>query len=181
MPHLSCFSKTEQRWQRPGTGWVKVNVDGFLVKQHARAAVGGVVRDSNGKWLTGFNMVTGMDEVFIIEAIAIVEGLKLAWLERHKQVELNCDNRILINTICNGFAPISNVAEGRLIHEWYNKDWKVTFWHVGRGCNKVADCLAKLTVGRVNQVIRFSKPPQHVLRLLEEDSHDHFTEFLTGV
>ncbi|KAH1073528.1 hypothetical protein J1N35_025856 [Gossypium stocksii] len=154
MPHLSCSSKTEQKWQRPETGWVKVNVDGSVVQQHARAVVGGGVKS---------------------------DRLKLAWLEGHKQVELNCDNGMLIDTICNGFAPISNVAEVRLIHEWYNKDWKVTFRHVGRRCNKVADCLAKLAVGRVNQVVLFPKPPQHVLRLLEEDSHGHFVEFLTGV
>ncbi|KAH1073440.1 hypothetical protein J1N35_025768 [Gossypium stocksii] len=100
-----------------------------------------------------------MDEIFMIEARAIVEGLKLAWLEGYKQVEINCDNGMLIDTICNGFAPISNIAEVRLIHEWYSKDWKVMFKHVGSGCNKVADCLAKSAVGRINQVVRFSDPP----------------------
>ncbi|MFQ6661623.1 hypothetical protein Gotur_029725 [Gossypium turneri] len=31
-----------------------------------------------------FNMVTGMDEIFKIEARAIVEGMKLAWLKGYK-------------------------------------------------------------------------------------------------
>ncbi|MBA0672363.1 hypothetical protein Goklo_024265 [Gossypium klotzschianum] len=38
----------------------------------------------DGEWLTGFNMITGMDEIFRIEARAIVEGMKLAWLKGYK-------------------------------------------------------------------------------------------------
>ncbi|MBA0696659.1 hypothetical protein Goari_003192, partial [Gossypium aridum] len=71
-----------------------------------------------------------MDEIFKIEARAIVEGMKLAWLKGFKQVEINYDNAMLIDTICNRFASISNIAEVRIIHEWCNKDWKVKFRHV---------------------------------------------------
>ncbi|MBA0664905.1 hypothetical protein Goklo_004846, partial [Gossypium klotzschianum] len=91
------------------------------------------------EWLTGFNMVIGMDEILGIEAQAIVKGMKLAWLKGYKQVEINCDNVMLIDTICNGFASIRNIAEVWLIHEWCNKNWKVKFRHVLRGSNKVAD------------------------------------------
>ncbi|MBA0870082.1 hypothetical protein Goshw_007628 [Gossypium schwendimanii] len=80
-----------------------------------------------------------MDEIFRIEARAIVEGMKLAWLKGYKQVEINCDNVMLIDTIYNEFASISNIAEVRLIHEWCNKDWKVKFRHVLRVSNKVAN------------------------------------------
>ncbi|MBA0847816.1 hypothetical protein Goshw_023937 [Gossypium schwendimanii] len=104
------------------------------------------MRNSDGQWLMGFNIVTGMDEIFRIEAQAIVEGMKLAWLKGYKQVEINCDNVMLIDTICNGFASISNIAEVQLIHEWCNKNWKVKFRHVLRGSNKVVDCLAKAAI-----------------------------------
>ncbi|MBA0570929.1 hypothetical protein Golob_004529, partial [Gossypium lobatum] len=77
-----------------------------------------------------------MDEIFKIEARTIVEGMKLAWLKGFKQVEINYDNAMLIDTICNGFASISNIAEVQIIHEWCNKDWKVKFRHVLRGSNK---------------------------------------------
>ncbi|KAA3467341.1 endonuclease/exonuclease/phosphatase family protein [Gossypium australe] len=170
MSHLVCSSKTEQRWQRPNSGWVKINVDGFVSNNNTKAAIGGAVRDSNGKWLTGFNMVTWMDEIFKIEARAIVEGMILAWLEGYKQVEINCDNAVLIDTICNGFASISNIAEVRLIHEWCKKDWKVKFRHVWRGSNKVADCLAKAAIRKINQIVLFPGPPQYVIQLIEEDS-----------
>ncbi|MBA0664903.1 hypothetical protein Goklo_004846, partial [Gossypium klotzschianum] len=167
MVHLACSSKTEQRWQRPDSGWVKINVDGFVSKNIIKAAIRGAMRNSDEEWLTGFNMVIGMDEILGIEAQAIVKGMKLAWLKGYKQVEINCDNVMLIDTICNGFASIRNIAEVWLIHEWCNKNWKVKFRHVLRGSNKVADCLAKAAIGKLNQVVLFPIPPQYVIRLLE--------------
>lgn len=44
-----------------------------------------------------------------VEARAVVEGLKLAWIRGFKQVEVNYDNALLISTICNGFALVSEV------------------------------------------------------------------------
>ncbi|KAK5795335.1 hypothetical protein PVK06_036597 [Gossypium arboreum] len=122
MVHLAYSSKTKQRWQRPDSGWVKINVDGSISKNNTKVAIGGAVRNSDGEWLTGFNMVTGIDEIFRTEVQVIVEGMKRAWLKGYKQVEINCDNVMLIDTICNGFASISNIAEVWLIHEWCNKD-----------------------------------------------------------
>ncbi|MFQ6622279.1 hypothetical protein Gotur_002322 [Gossypium turneri] len=126
---------------------VKVNVDGSVSTVISKPTIGGTVRDSNGKWLTGFAMVTGMAEVFQVEARAVVEGLKLAWMKGYKQVQINYDNALLIDTIHNGFASISNIREVRLIHEWCHKDWKIKFRHVLRESNKVADCLAKAKIG----------------------------------
>ncbi|MBA0613947.1 hypothetical protein Godav_014301, partial [Gossypium davidsonii] len=83
---------------------------------------------------------------------------------------------MLLDIICNGFALISNIAEVRLTHEWCNKDWKVKFRHVLRESSKVADCLAKAAIGKLNQVVLFPVPPQYVIRLLEEDTHDSLYE-----
>ncbi|KAH1072821.1 hypothetical protein J1N35_025149 [Gossypium stocksii] len=74
------------------------------------------------RWLTGFAMVTKVAKVFQIEARAIVERLKLAWLKGYKQIEINCDNAMFIDILCNGFPSISNITEVLLIHEWCNKD-----------------------------------------------------------
>ncbi|MBA0574646.1 hypothetical protein Golob_001834, partial [Gossypium lobatum] len=86
---------------------------------------------------------------------------------------------MLIDTIRNGFASISNIAEVRLIHEWCNKDWKVKFRHVLRGSNKVVDCLTNATIGKVNQVVPFPVPPLCVIRLVEEDAHNSLYEGTT--
>ncbi|MBA0804731.1 hypothetical protein Gohar_004299, partial [Gossypium harknessii] len=107
-------------------------------------------------------MVTRVAEVFQIEARTIVEGLKLAWLKGYKQVEINCDDAMFIDIICNGLASISNITGLRLIHKWCNKDWKVKFRHVLRGSNKLTDCLANAAIGNLNQLVLFTDPPQYV-------------------
>lgn len=57
-------------------------------------------------WLMGFGMATGMAKMLHVEALAIVEGMKLTWRNGYKQFEVNYDNVLLIDTICNGFTPI---------------------------------------------------------------------------
>ncbi|MBA0785030.1 hypothetical protein Gotri_000183, partial [Gossypium trilobum] len=56
-------------------------------------------------------MVTMVSNVFQIKARAVVEGLKLVWSRGFKQVEVDCDNAMLIDTIQNGFALINNIEE----------------------------------------------------------------------
>ncbi|KAK5840539.1 hypothetical protein PVK06_009441 [Gossypium arboreum] len=107
--------------------------------------------------------------------------MKLAWLNGYKHVEINCDNAMLTETICNGFASISNIEEVRLFHEWCKKDWKVKFRHVGRESNKVTDWLAKAAIGRINQLALFPNPPNFVIHLLEEDSNVHSYEGSSSV
>lgn len=118
-----------------------------------------------------FAMVIGVAEIYQIEARAIVKGQKLSWINGYKQIEVNCDNAMLIDTIWNGFVTLSNIPKVRAIHEWCTKDWKVKFRHVLRDSNKVADGLAMMEMERLNQVSIYQDPPQNVICLLEEDNH----------
>ncbi|MBA0572160.1 hypothetical protein Golob_002518, partial [Gossypium lobatum] len=70
-------------------------------------------------------MVISMADIFQIEAQGILEGLKLAWMRGFRQVEMESDNALLIDTIRNDFVENSNIVEVRLIHEWCNRDWQV--------------------------------------------------------
>ncbi|MBA0701147.1 hypothetical protein Goari_027443 [Gossypium aridum] len=114
-------------------------------------------------------MVIGMADIFQIEVRAILEGLKLAWMRGFRQVEVESDNALLIDSIRNGFAANSNTVEVQLIHEWCNRDWQVKLRHVLRESNKVADCLEKTVEGGMNQLVVLADPPSHVRRLLKED------------
>lgn len=127
-----------------------------------RASIGGVFRDSKGQWITGFSMRVGMAVITRIEALAILEGLQLAWELGYKQVEVNCDNALLVDTFYNGFAAISRLNEIQQIHVWCSKAWKVKFCHVLKGTNKVADLLAKTAVGPLDKLQAFHVPPPHV-------------------
>lgn len=87
-----------------------------------KTGIGGVIRDNDGKWLLGYAMKIGMAKIFRVDALAILKGMKLAWQNGYKQVEVNCENVLLVGTICNGFAPISDNNEVRQIHEWGKKN-----------------------------------------------------------
>ncbi|MBA0642258.1 hypothetical protein Goklo_026681 [Gossypium klotzschianum] len=78
-----------------------------------------------------------------VEAKAILEGLKLVWDRGFRQVELECDNAMLIEFIRNGWAS--------------------------RDANKVADCIAKANGGVMDQLIIFENSSRYVRDLLEED------------
>ncbi|MBA0850059.1 hypothetical protein Goshw_024642 [Gossypium schwendimanii] len=87
----------------------------------------------------------------MVEARAILEGLKLVWDRGFRQVELECDNAMLIEFIRNGWAS------------------KVKSRHIQRDANKVVDCIAKANGGMMDQLIIFEDSSRYVQNLLEED------------
>ncbi|KAK5833114.1 hypothetical protein PVK06_016926 [Gossypium arboreum] len=88
-------------------------------------------------------MMIGMSDIFQVESWAMLEGLKLAWAQGFRQVELESDNALLIDVIQNGLVAGNNCSEIRLIHDWCSKDWDVKFRYILRDNNKVVDCIAK--------------------------------------
>ncbi|KAH1039050.1 hypothetical protein J1N35_040793, partial [Gossypium stocksii] len=166
---ISIASATAWARSFGNNGGMEQNIDGLMSTSRKKAAVGGVFRGPIGGWLVGFEMVIGMADIFQIEARAIFEGLKLAWMRGFRQVDVERDNALLIDTIRNNFVANSIIVEVRLIHEWCNKDWQVKLRHVRRESNKVVDCFAKTAGGGINQLFELVDPPSHVRRLLEED------------
>ncbi|KAA3462825.1 SKP1-like protein 1A [Gossypium australe] len=104
---------TQKHWQPPAPGWIKINVDRLISANWLHAAVGGVFTGSEGEWLVGFAMRTGIIDIFQVEVRAVLKGLKLAWARGCRQVELKSNNAFLIDIIRNGFTATSNMAEIR--------------------------------------------------------------------
>ncbi|PNX66909.1 ribonuclease H, partial [Trifolium pratense] len=46
-------------WKKPQEGWVKLNCDGAYKDTLELAGCGGLLRDSNGRWLTGYSRKIG--------------------------------------------------------------------------------------------------------------------------
>lgn len=77
--------------------------------------MGGVFRDADAKWACGFFMVISKALIFQIEARAIYEGLNIAWDKGFRQVELECDNAFLVETLVAGEAESNKLVQLRLI------------------------------------------------------------------
>ncbi|MBA0792797.1 hypothetical protein Gohar_017265 [Gossypium harknessii] len=93
-----------------------------------------------------FTFMTISHQLPKVEAIAILEGLKLVWDQGFRKVELECDNAMLIEFIRN-----------------------VKSRHIQKDANKVADCIAKANGGVMDQLIIFEDSSRYVRNLLEED------------
>lgn len=88
-------------------------------------------------------MLTGISDILIIEAKAILEGLKLARDRGFRQTKIECDNTMPIDGLRNDLVAESSIGEVRLIHEWRKKDWQIKFHHIPRDNNRIADQLVK--------------------------------------
>ncbi|KAH1091656.1 hypothetical protein J1N35_018913 [Gossypium stocksii] len=89
-------------WQLSNTGWAKINMDRSISRVNSRAALGGAIIGLYGGWLVGFGTVTGLTDIFQVEAKVMIEGLKLAWARGFQQVEVESDNALLVDILQNG-------------------------------------------------------------------------------
>ncbi|CAO2203758.1 unnamed protein product [Urochloa humidicola] len=67
------------QWAPPPRGWFKVNFDGSVYHDGSRwASIGGAIRDSAGRVVLAFAEPTEHSTVGIVEARAMIRGLRLA-------------------------------------------------------------------------------------------------------
>ncbi|MBA0807031.1 hypothetical protein Gohar_022862, partial [Gossypium harknessii] len=110
----------------------------------------GVIRDGDVIWVCGFSMAVGKEMPFKIEARSVLEGHRLAWEKRLKQVELECDNALLASIFVGSY-------------------WKVRVRHVPIAHNKVADHMTKCVNSGFMSLIVFDEPPLSIQELLLAD------------
>ncbi|CAL4956198.1 unnamed protein product [Urochloa decumbens] len=67
------------QWAPPPPGWFKINFDGSVYNDGSRrASIGGAIRDSAGRVVLAFAETTEHSTVGIVEARAMIRGLRLA-------------------------------------------------------------------------------------------------------
>ncbi|KAL6568748.1 hypothetical protein OROHE_004432 [Orobanche hederae] len=71
--------QTVVHWQKPCTGWFKLNSDGSPFADTHQVAGGGLLRDEYGGWVVGFSTKFLNITINVAELLALREGLKLAW------------------------------------------------------------------------------------------------------
>lgn len=83
------------RWEKPRDGWVALNTNGSVDGKKRRVGSRGVLRDWNGKWLTGFSLRLGNCTIAEAKAWAILKGLEIAWDKGMRKVHVMCDSKKL--------------------------------------------------------------------------------------
>ncbi|KAL1164088.1 hypothetical protein V6Z11_A06G046400 [Gossypium hirsutum] len=115
------------RWCWPLDGWYKLNTDGG-VNQMAGAAVGGRwIRDSMGRWVTGFSRNIGCCLVLMVELWAVYDGLGVSWEADIRRLVVESNSQAVVDllksatrrdsiTLVDDSKPaISTMAGGRAV------------------------------------------------------------------
>lgn len=103
-----------------------------------QASIRGVFRDSKGQWLCGYSWGLHKETIFRIEARVILEGLHIAWKKGFRQLEIECDNPLLVESFLAGNAAFNNIAKLRLIYYYFARDWKTIIFHIPKTRNRDA-------------------------------------------
>lgn len=90
---------TRGKWISSNRGWIKINADGATSKDTTWAAAVGVLRDSNGRWITGFQRHVGSGTTLSSELWAILHGLQIAKLRGYLKIEIESDCLMALDLI----------------------------------------------------------------------------------
>ena len=159
------------RWEKPNTGWKKLNIDGSLVDSLGLAGGGGVVRDDQGNWVIGFARRIGPVNSFIAELWSLRDGLFLCVQAQVQALIVEMDAKALVDDFSN--QTNSNVIISPLMkdcRQLASQIPQVSFRHVYRETNRCADQLAKLGSSMEIDFVVFSSPVD-IISVVESDCH----------
>ncbi|MBA0848931.1 hypothetical protein Goshw_008843 [Gossypium schwendimanii] len=88
-------------------------------------------------------MKLGNDLIFKIKVRALLKGLLISWRKGYRQLEVECDNALLVELILAGRAADSHLTEMCLIHHLVSRNWKILVRLTSRSQNTVVDHMAK--------------------------------------
>ncbi|KAE8706378.1 hypothetical protein F3Y22_tig00110393pilonHSYRG00026 [Hibiscus syriacus] len=93
----SSATNRDGRWNPPGVGIFKLNMDGTVYLTTKKASSGGAIRDYKGNWIAGYTRNIGCCSVSRAEYWAVINGLEIAWDLGLQQVIVEMDS---IEAVC---------------------------------------------------------------------------------
>lgn len=127
------------RWKSPTPGWVKINFDGAACMDGGWSSVGGVLSDSRGNWIAGYQRCVLRGSALNAELWTILHGLEVAWRGEYRKaiVETDCLQGVELITDCSG--NMASLTIVRRIQEVARLFYGVKFQFVHREDNKFTD------------------------------------------
>ncbi|KAH1130512.1 hypothetical protein J1N35_001890 [Gossypium stocksii] len=96
---IQQFAMALACWSPSNHGWIKMNSDGAVSMNNDNASIGGLFRDLDSHWLCGYFLKVSKEMVFRIKARAILRGLCIALEKGYRQLEIECDNAVLVESV----------------------------------------------------------------------------------
>lgn len=159
------------RWEKPRAGWLTLNTDGSATSIFGPASGGGLIRDENRGWVTGFARRIGNTNSFMAELWALRDGLQLCLQMSVHSVTIELDAKIIVdafNSPTSWNSIVYSIMED--CRQMANRIPLVCFRHIYKEANKCADFLARLGMLLDRDFIVFSSPPVDLASLMEADA-----------
>ncbi|OMP05267.1 reverse transcriptase [Corchorus capsularis] len=158
------LSYTKQiQWTPPPAGFLKMNTDGASHGNPGLAGAGGIIRDSQGLFVLGFQKRIGFATSTAVELWAIREELSLAKERNLNNIMLETDSQLAIDLLQNCFDPkhvlIVLLDDCRSLMAQLRIQ---TLQHTFREGNYCADKLAKASTLMDEDFIVFEQPPASI-------------------
>ncbi|KAJ1408961.1 Ribonuclease H domain [Sesbania bispinosa] len=134
-------------------------------------ALGGVLRDHEGRWIDGFSGCVAGGDSLRAELLAMKEGINLAWTKGITSLICETDSLEVVQNLDHFMEttlhPHKDILS--LIKELLRRDWQVSIVHVFREANMVADKLSRLGDSVSSHVSFWRSPPPSVKVLIDQD------------
>lgn len=72
------LSSGSGQWRPPGQGWLKINTDSSFIKSKKIGVSGVIIRDENGRFLSGLTRKHATVDLLMTEVLALRDGIALA-------------------------------------------------------------------------------------------------------
>ena len=152
-------------------GWYKLNTDEAAGPGVDRTGCGGIIRDEQGQWITGFARRIGAVNSLTAELWGLRDGLQLSCCRNFDSIEVEIDAKGVLDTFLNPDHANSIVSpildDCRTLISQFR--W-ISFKHCYHEANRCADKLARLGASQSLEFIVFQSPPVDILSSLEEDA-----------
>ncbi|XP_065639085.1 uncharacterized protein LOC136071559 [Quercus suber] len=155
------------KWEKPNTGWVKLNTDGSTDIASGTTGGGGLIRDDRGSWIMGFTRKISKADSFLAETWALRDGLLLCNQHNFNAVMIELDAKALVDALNN--PSYTNIIVSSLFDDCRLLAAQIpqlSIKHIYREANKCADRLAKLGSCQDVDFISYSYPPVELLPLV---------------
>ncbi|CAN1120866.1 Putative ribonuclease H protein At1g65750 [Linum perenne] len=130
-------------WRLGDEGWFTLNSDGSLHTNSNSAAVGGLIRDDQGRFIVGFATKLGSCSIARAEMRGIVDGMTIAWNHGIRKLQIQSDSvtavRMLSDALWLNHQHFNLV---RSFQELKARNWEVSIEHIYREANNAADFIA---------------------------------------
>ena len=136
-----------------------------------KAGGGGLIRDTNGEWVTSFARRIGKTSSFLAELWALRDGLQLYLQIQGQVVLIELDSKTIVDAFNS--QAYSNTIVSSIMDDCRHMILRILqtcFRHIYREANRSADYLAKLGTSIEGDFIVFHSPPVDLVSILEADA-----------